>query len=85
MTYMQQVEAIRVACNYTKSQMAVRIGIGRTVYSRLCSGRRRPTVDTLGCIVRAFPMLETATWDYVRGRAEVPKTPPDSSRVRRIV
>ncbi len=69
--YMDSVEQIRQHLGYTQAHMAQAIGTTAANYSRLLHGTRRPGVELLGRIVRAFPILERATWDYVRGTASL--------------
>jgi len=72
--YWDSVEEIRRHLGYTQARMALMIGLSEPEYSRMRNGHLRPGLDLLGRIVRAFPILERATWDYVRGVTEMPQT-----------
>lgn len=70
MEYVRQLEAIRRAFGYTQAEMARLCGLTPPEYSRLLRGQRNLGVLPLSRIIRTFPIMEKATWDYIRRAAD---------------
>lgn len=60
------VEERKQALGWTDEQLARALGISRSLWSQVRSGRRRVTLDVVRGILRAFPDMENQVLGFLR-------------------
>lgn len=55
-TYGPLIRAAREAAGYSPAALADRLGVDRTIVSRMEGGKKRPTLDQVNALVAALPL-----------------------------